>query len=128
MEILTDKKWKELQDVNYQINLNTTYKSDTENYGKSEYWEKNNNFGDCEDYALTKRNKLIELGWNYKNLRMASCWTKPNKQGYHGVLIIITNKGDFVLDNRSNFIETKNSMNYTWHKIQNELGQWCEVE
>jgi predicted transglutaminase-like cysteine proteinase len=127
MEILTDKKWQQLQDINNDVNYKIIYTTDKKNYGKSDKWAITNNKGDCEDYALTKRQKLIELDWNYKNLRLATCWINKNKTGYHAVLIVITNKGDFVLDNRSNFIETKSSMKYIWDKIQDENGNWCKV-
>lgn len=128
MEILTDEKWKQLEDINYSVNLDMSYTRDKDNYGKSEYWESGDDKGDCEDYALNKRIKLIEAGWNYQNLRMALCWTNSNKTDYHAVLIVITNRGDFILDNRSNFIENKSSMNYVWDKMQDENGNWYKVD
>ena len=128
MEILTDEKWKQLENINYSVNLEMSYTKDLKNYGKWEYWESGNDKGDCEDYALNKRIKLIEAGWNYQNLRIALCWTNSNKTAYHAVLIVITNRGDFILDNRSNFIENKSSMNYVWDKMQDENGNWYKVD
>ena len=55
--------------------------------------------GDCEDFALTKMQDLINSGFNVKNLQMA--WGQTEKGGYHAFMVIQTsNRGTLVLDNR----------------------------
>lgn len=54
--------------------------------------------GDCEDYALTKRVKLISLGLPAAALRLAVAVTPAGEN--HAVLVVRTTRGDLVLDNR----------------------------
>ncbi|MCV6577270.1 MAG: transglutaminase-like cysteine peptidase [Cohaesibacter sp.] len=72
--------------------------------------------GDCEDYALTKRAKLIQMGFPASALRMAVAYT-PKGEG-HAVLVITTDKGDLVLDNRNNNIVNFAQTDLRWLKIQ----------
>ena len=39
--------------------------------GARDSWEVNVAAGDCEDFVLTKRRKLISLGWSPRTLRIA---------------------------------------------------------
>ena len=43
-----------------------TYKTDLEQFGVPEFWQEAGAFGDCEDYALLKRHRLIESGFARK--------------------------------------------------------------
>ena len=54
--------------------------------------------GDCEDYALTKRVKLIAMGFPAAALRLAVALTPTGET--HAVLVVRTSDGDLVLDNR----------------------------
>ena len=65
-------------------------------------WSVNVLAGDCEDYALTKRAKLIRLGFAPGALRIALTRT-PRGIG-HAVLVIRSTDGDLVLDNRTDRI------------------------
>lgn len=56
--------------------------------------------GDCEDFALTKRHKLIQAGVPASALRIAVATTASGEG--HAVLVVKTEAEDFVLDNRSN--------------------------
>lgn len=74
---------------------------------KGDVWSINVRYGDCEDYVLTKRAKLIKQGISPNSLRIATAYTRRGEG--HAVLVVRTNKGDFVLDNRRNTI-------LEWHK------------
>lgn len=63
----------------------------------ADVWSPNASAGDCEDYALAKRQKLITLGWAPSQLLIAVV-DEPS-QGAHAVLIARTDQGDLVLDN-----------------------------
>ena len=49
--------------INSDVNARVTYKSDLEQFDTPEFWEMAGKFGDCEDYALAKRNALLNAGW-----------------------------------------------------------------
>lgn len=102
--------------INTLVNANTQYTSDAEKYGRAEFWEAANGSGDCEDYALAKRNILLRLGVPPIMLRLATCWTESNE--YHAVLIAITDEGEWVLDNRYPLPMRRQDMDYRWDRMQ----------
>jgi len=71
--------------INSKVNASVTYKSDLEQYSKPEFWKEAGAFGDCEDYALLKRHRLIEAGFARKDLHLACCWDETG--AYHCVLL-----------------------------------------
>ena len=54
--------------------------------------------GDCEDFALTKREALRAAGLPAGALRLATAYTEAGE--YHTVLTVQTERGTLVLDNR----------------------------
>jgi len=60
--------------INRDVNASVTYKTDLEQYSTPEFWKEADKFGDCEDYALLKRQRLIESGFARKDLHLACCW------------------------------------------------------
>ena len=69
---LSPGKWRQLAAVNRAVNRAIFPVNDSKHYGRAEYWTiPNDGLGDCEDYALTKRAKLIALGYPQPALRMA---------------------------------------------------------
>ena len=62
---------RELDEINRGVNQEITPETDLEHYGMSEYWTlPTDGRGDCEDYALLKRHKLMQLGWPSSALLM----------------------------------------------------------
>jgi predicted transglutaminase-like cysteine proteinase len=59
-------------------------------------------YGDCEDYAMTKRSHLIGLGVPSSALRIA--YVKTSWGEGHAVLVVRTDSGEYVLDNLRNSI------------------------
>lgn len=59
-------------------------------------------FGDCEDYALTKKHRLLSAGWAGERLRFATVLTEADE--YHAVLLVDHADGSLVLDNRFQMI------------------------
>jgi predicted transglutaminase-like cysteine proteinase len=55
-------------------------------------------FGDCEDYALTKKHRLLSAGWSGERLRFATVVTEAGE--YHAVLLVDHADNWLVLDNR----------------------------
>lgn len=67
-------------------------------------WDVGPQAGDCNDYALTKRSQLIELGVPAGALHIAITDT-PHGQA-HAVLVVRTTAGDVVLDNLGNALKS----------------------
>ncbi|MGO7733174.1 transglutaminase-like cysteine peptidase [Rhizobium leguminosarum] len=103
---------KQLRDVNRSVNRSIRAQSD----GQNDVWQTDVASGDCEDYALTKRARLIAKGQPSAALRIAVTKT-PDHVG-HAVLVVRTNRGDLVLDNRSDRIIWWNDTDLHWLMIQ----------
>ncbi len=122
--------YKLAERINSDVNASVTYKTDLEQYSKPEHWIEAGTFGDCEDYALLKRALLKEQGFDELCIHIATCWinVKADDTG-HCVLIVETDKGQFVLDNNLkdpvplNF-ETV-GYKYLWNIIERG-GKWYE--
>jgi len=116
--------------INSDVNASVQYKTDLEQYCKPEFWKEAGAFGDCEDYALLKSALLKEQGFDESCIHIATCWinVKAIDTG-HCVLIVETDKGQFVLDNNLkdpvplNF-QTAN-YKYIWNVIERG-GKWYE--
>ena len=117
--------------INSDVNASVTWMSDSEQFGIPEFWsEAKDGFDDCDGYALLKRALLKEQGFDADKIHLATCWinVKAIDTG-HCVLIVETDKGQFVLDNNLkdpvplNF-ETV-GYKYLWNIIERE-GKWYE--
>ncbi len=114
---LTNARWQELNKVNVSLNKTIHAETDEANYQRVEYWSyAENGAGDCEDYALTKRRALIAQGWPPGTLSLATA--RNERDELHAVLIAMTDHGDFVLDNATNFVELWNERPYQWVSLQ----------
>jgi predicted transglutaminase-like cysteine proteinase len=115
---------RELRQVNLRVNRSIEPQYD--NDGDDE-WQADVTAGDCEDFALTKRRRLIELGWSPNALRMAVAYT-PNNNG-HAVLVVSTSQGDLVLDNRTNAIRNWRDTDLRWVMIQSSANPlyWNQI-
>lgn len=120
--ILTDQNWRIIVNVNFYVNQNVNYKTDLNLYERSDFWNIADGYGDCEDYALTKRRELRQAGCPMLCMRIATCWVEgPNGPGtgeYHAVLIIDTDRGSYVLDNRNSYVRHFDDLPYRWHAIE----------
>jgi len=114
---LTPTLWKLVQDINLDVNSQIREASDQEVYGVPERWEfPTGGAGDCEDFALEKRKRLMNAGIPRQTLLMTVV-TDEGGLG-HAVLAIRTVKGDFVLDNRVNRILSWENTGYGFVKQQ----------
>ena len=106
--ILTGAAMDQLNSVN--ANVNGTIRA-----AYSDAWTPEQPVGDCKDYAMTKRQRLIRSGWPSSALPVAVVRVFGQE---HLVLIARTNQGDFVLDNLTSSIVPWSSASYSWVKIQ----------
>ena len=125
---LTRDLWAAMIDVNNAVNAAVAPRTDTEMWGKEEVWSYPTNIGDCEDYALEKRRRLMELGVPAGDLLMTVA-RQPNGDG-HAVLTIRTSRGDFILDNLEPRVMAWSDTPYTYLKRQSERnsGAWVAVD
>ncbi|HEY8593668.1 MAG TPA: transglutaminase-like cysteine peptidase [Devosiaceae bacterium] len=86
-----------LRSVNSLVNRSIRPRPD-----RGDVWLANVRYGDCEDYALTKRERLIRMGIPAGALRIATARTRSGEG--HAVLVVRTDHGDFVLDNMNNSV------------------------
>jgi predicted transglutaminase-like cysteine proteinase len=123
---LTPAVWNELQQVNDDINHAIAPEDDLPHYGRAEYWTiPTDGKGDCEDYALTKRAKLIAAGVSPRALRMAVVKTWRGEG--HAVLTVATDHGDYVLDNLVQNVRSWDNTGYQWIARQDPDNVWAWV-
>lgn len=73
-------------------------------------WDVNPASGDCNDFVLSKRSRLIRLGVPAGALRFAVTTTRGGAP--HAILLVKTSAGDYVLDNLSNETRTLQKSGY----------------
>jgi predicted transglutaminase-like cysteine proteinase len=116
---LTSSKFREIVGINNEVNKAIAPVTDLELYGQPEVWSyPTDNRGDCEDYVLLKRKKLIERGFPESTL-LITVVRDENNEG-HAVLTVRTDKGDFVLDNKRREVMRWAETPYTFVKRQSE--------
>lgn len=101
-----------LREINVEVNRSTDYWSDISLYGKTELWTEAIDKGDCEDYALAKRRRLLDLGWPIQSLRLAVCMTV--EQEAHAVLTVDWLGETWVLDNNTDDVLRWRETSYRW--------------
>lgn len=93
--LMNSQLFFELKQVNDQINK--SIRPEYEKAGAKDNWQVNLAQGDCEDYALTKKTRLIEQGWPSNALLITIVDTDRGER--HAVLTVSTNQGEYILDN-----------------------------
>ncbi len=83
-----------LRAVNARMNRTIKPKYDA---AGTDVWTVNARSGDCEDYALAKRDALLRAGFSPSALRLAYVKTRSGEA--HAVLVVYSNRGRLVLDN-----------------------------
>lgn len=124
----TPERMAELDRLNRQINAEITPATDLEVYGQTEYWTIPTTRGDCEDYALLKRKRLIARGWPSSALLMTV--VRDEKGEGHAVLTARTLQGDFVLDNKVNELKIWYRTGYEYVMRQSYLDPriWMSLD
>ncbi|MFC4173663.1 transglutaminase-like cysteine peptidase [Microvirga sp. GCM10011540] len=104
-----------LKQVNESVNSSILGVTDQDHWGVLDRWDyPDDGFGDCEDIQLLKRRLLVEAGLPHRAMRMA---VVIDEQGQgHAVLMVLTNRGDFILDNKRNAILPWWRTNYAFIK------------
>jgi predicted transglutaminase-like cysteine proteinase len=118
---LSREAWIYLVRVNKWVNETIKPLSDLEHWGVVERWSyPDDGYGDCEDYVLLKRRTLIQSGWPREALLVTVAHDKNDKG--HAVLTVITDKGDYVLDNQNDDILLWSETGYRFFKRQSQAN------
>lgn len=124
---LTPRVWSTITSVNRQVNAAIRPVTDEEHWGVADQWDiPTDGKGDCEDYQLLKRKLLAEEGLPRRAMRMTV--VIDERGDGHAVLTIRTNRGDFVLDNKTNAVLPWAETGYVFVKreSQDRLG-WVSL-
>jgi predicted transglutaminase-like cysteine proteinase len=116
---LTSQAWETLTRVNRQVNAAIRPMTDREHWGVEDIWGlADDGYGDCEDYQLVKRKRLVATGFPRRALRMTAVIDGDGEP--HAVLMVRTDRGDFILDNKRNSILPWRRTGYVY--LQREGG------
>ena len=111
----------ELERVDRSVNHSLSPEDDRRHYDIAEYWTiPADGYGSCHDYALTKRWELMQAGYPGGALRIAIVETPETVR--HAILTVVTDDGDFVLDNLNDEVKPWRATPYRWLERQDGGG------
>jgi len=116
-----------IEHVNLETNQRINYRRDPVDTGIADRWRVAVTQGDCEDIALAKRQRLIELGFPAGAMRLAVGHIETGEG--HAVLVLRTEAGDVILDNRQDDIVAWSDHDMRWSMIQSAQNprRWLAV-
>jgi predicted transglutaminase-like cysteine proteinase len=112
---LDQQIWDTIVQINEQVNRAILSVTDQDRWGVVDRWDyPDDGLGDCEDIQLLKRKLLIEVGLPRRALRMT---VAIDEQGAgHAVLMVRTDFGDFILDNKKDAVLSWQETGYGYVK------------
>lgn len=124
---MTAARWRVVQRLNRLVNARISPERDETLYGEAEFWTYPAAAGDCEDYALLKQRYLEGLGFPRSALLITVVFDEAGEG--HAVLTLVTNEGDFILDNRNNSVRRWSDVGYSFLKRQSQQNprEWVSL-
>lgn len=124
---LDARRWRLLTAINRKVNSAIMPQTDEEQWGVIESWDyPDSGKGDCEDYALLKRRLLVEAGLPRRALRLAVVLDE-NGEG-HAVLMVRTDRGDLILDNKRDAVLPWLATGYVFVKRESQdFAGWVSL-
>lgn len=117
---LTPKLWKTIVAINNRVNREIEAVTDEDHWGVVDRWDlPEDGKGDCEDFALLKRKRLAEAGVPRRAMVMTVVIDEENAG--HAVMMIRTDRGDFILDNKRNAVLPWNQTGYVYVKRESQV-------
>lgn len=118
---LDKSQMKLVNTLNRDVNREVQKANDFDLYGLLEFWSlprviDGKMYGDCEDYALEKRRRLLAAGVPAEAMSMAVAVTARGES--HAVLLVRFESGDWVLDNLTPWATPWGDLNYRWIERQ----------
>ncbi|WP_426042669.1 transglutaminase-like cysteine peptidase [Brevundimonas sp. TWP2-3-4b1] len=109
--------WKLVNGVNRRINRAIRQTADSRLYGVEDFWTlPSAGRGDCEDFVLAKREALTAAGVPPEALSIAIVETRWGES--HAVLLLATDRGEYVLDSLSPWVSRWDRVDYAWKERQ----------
>lgn len=126
-EALTSTRAAELERVNRRVNASVESTTDRHAFGVDDLWRYPADKGDCEDFVLEKRKLLLLAGWPRQAL-LITVVRAPRGAG-HAVLTVVTDRGDFILDNNTDRILPWFRTRYAYVKRQAQTKEtaWVRI-
>jgi len=111
--------WRTIVSVNRRVNARIKPLTDKEHWGVVDSWDfPDDGLGDCEDYQLLKRKLLAERGFSRRAMRMTVVIDDLGEG--HAVLMIRTDRGDYILDNKTSAVLPWRDTGYTYVKREGQ--------
>jgi predicted transglutaminase-like cysteine proteinase len=116
---LDDRRWRDLLAINAKVNREVEPVTDMDHWGVAEKWSyPTDGKGDCEDYVLEKRKRLMSAGFPRQSLLITV--VRDKKGDGHAVLMVRTDRGDFILDNQEQKVKLWTETGYRFIKRQSQ--------
>ncbi len=116
---LTSDLWRKLAAVNKRVNGRIKPVTDAQHWGLVDQWDfPEDGYGDCEDYQLLKRKLLVDAGVARRALVMTV--VIDEKDEGHAVLMVRTDHGDLILDNKTSAILPWQQTGYVFVKREGQ--------
>lgn len=124
---LTADIWRTVAVINRRVNRQIKPMTDMAHWGVVDRWDfPEDGRGDCEDYQLLKRKLLAEAGLPRRAMRMTVVIDEIGEG--HAVLMVRTDRGDFILDNKTNAVLPWDQTGYTFVKREGqESRSWVAL-
>ncbi|MRI54505.1 transglutaminase [Methylobacterium sp. DB1607] len=116
---LTPAIWSTIVSINRRVNRTIDPVTDQEHWGRADRWDlAEDGRGDCEDFQLLKRKLLAAAGLPRRAMRMTVVIDEKGEG--HAVLTLITDRGDYILDNKTNAVLTWAQTGYVFIKREGQ--------
>lgn len=124
---LTPALWRAVNEINTSVNAEIRPLTDVEHWGELDRWDlAEDGTGDCEDYQLLKRRKLVMLGIPRRAMVMTVVLDERNDG--HAVLMLRTDRGDLILDNKRDEILSWHRTGYVYVKRESQTdASWVSL-
>lgn len=116
---LDEATWREIVKINANVNREIKPITDMDHHGVVERWSyPDDGQGDCEDYVLEKRRRLMHAGFPRQSLLVTV--VRDKRGDGHAVLMVKTDRGDFILDNQAPKVLNWHETGYRFIKRQSQ--------
>jgi predicted transglutaminase-like cysteine proteinase len=124
---LTQQTWNTITSVNRRVNTKIKPVTDKDHWGIVDRWEfPDDGRGDCEDFQLLKRKLLAERGIPRRAMRMTVVIDELGEG--HAVLMVRTDRGDYILDNKTSAVLPWDQTGYVYVKRESQDGMsWVSL-
>ena len=124
---LGTRLWQTIVSVNRRVNASVKPVTDQDHWGVADRWDfAEDGMGDCEDFQVLKRRILAEAGLPRRAMRMTVVIDEKGEG--HAVLMVRTDRGDFILDNKTDTVLPWHQTGYVFVKREGQTSaNWVSL-